>query len=136
MQRWMRIAAVTAGLVVAGGVFGTISGTIVLLGWMVGMEGFSSVSDNLGFLLFLGVIFGGGLGAVLGPLAAWMLMRHVPLWLAVGGTTFGTCASGGLALLVTGDPGFAVMLGIAGFLLSAAAVNNGSTGDEQRLPGN
>lgn len=72
---------------------------------------------------------------MLGPLAAWAMMRHVPLWLAVGGTTLGTFASGGVALLLTGNPIFAMLVGIAGFMMSAAALNLRSTGDEQRRLG-
>jgi hypothetical protein len=130
MQRWTRIAAVTAGLSVAGGIFGTITGTTLLLAWQVALDGFSSISDGFEGLLILGVVFGGGLGAVLGPLAAWTLMRHVPLWLAVGGTTLGTLASGGVALLMTGNPVFAMLVGIGGLMMSAAALNR--TGDGLR----
>jgi hypothetical protein len=135
MQRWTRIAAVTAGLVVAGGIFGTIAGTTLLVAWQVALEGFTSSSDGFESLLIFGIVFGGGLGAVLGPLAAWTLMRHVPLWLAVGGTTLGTFASGGAALLLTGNPFFAMLVGMIGFMMSAAALNLRSTGDEQRRLG-
>ena len=38
----------------------------------------------------------GLLGLVLAPLAAWTLMRHVPLWRALGETALGT-ALGGIA---------------------------------------
>lgn len=50
-------------------------------------------------ILRMGVIGGAVLGAVLGPAAAWMLMRHVPLWMAIGGTAAGTPA-GAMASLV------------------------------------
>jgi hypothetical protein len=113
----MRIALVTAGLVVAGGVFGTVAGTLVLLVWQLPAGGFS-----LKGALSLGVFFGGGLGALLGPLAACTVMRHVPLGLAVGGTTLGTFASGGLALVVTGSPLFGIAAGVAGFTFTAAAL--------------
>jgi len=50
------------------------------------------------------VLFGGGLGAVLGPLAAWTLMRHVPIWRAIVETAAGT-AIGAVAGLVAGRLG-------------------------------
>lgn len=132
-MRWTRIAIVTAGLMVAGGVFGTIAGTLVLAAWIAAMEGPRSVLQDLGSLLSLAVAFGGGLGAVLGPVAAWVLMRHVPLWLAVGGTTAGTLASGGLTLLLTGNPINAMLFGIFGFGLSALWLHNYSPRDGNRL---
>lgn len=120
----MRIAVVTAGLVLAGGVFGTIAGTLVLLVWQLKIGGPSLAWTSLGWCAFFGVFFGGGLGALLGPLAAWGVMRHVPLWLAVGGTTLGTFASGGLVLVVTGIPAFAMFAGMVGFMLTAAALHD------------
>jgi hypothetical protein len=135
MQQRMRIAAVMAGLVVAGGIFGTIAGTLVLLAWQVALEGPGSLGQGLGMLLFLAIFFGGGLGAVLGPLAAWVLMRHVPLWLAVGGTTLGTLVSGGLVVLITGNPFFSILAGVVGMMASAAALNDRYRGKEKRLIG-
>jgi hypothetical protein len=132
-MRWKRIALVTAGLMIAGGVFGTIAGMLVLTAWMAVMEGPGAVFDGLGFLLELSLAFGGGLGAVLGPLAAWVFMRHVPLWLAVGGTTLGTLASGGLALLLTGNPINAMLFGILGFGVSTLLVRNHVPRAERRL---
>ncbi len=132
-MRWTRIAIVTAGLMVAGGVFGTLAGMLVLGAWITAMDGPSAVLKEFGFLLELAIAFGGGLGAVLGPLAAWVLMRHVPLWLAVSGTTLGTLASGGLTLLLTGNPINAMLFGIFGFGLSTLLVRNHVPRDERRL---
>lgn len=132
-MRRMRIAAVMAALVVVGGILGTIVGTVLLLGWQVALEGPDSISDGLGTTLFFGLFFGGGLGAVLGPLAAWTLMRHVPLWLAVGGTTAGTLASGGLTLLLTGNPMAAMLIGVVGFMMTAAYLNIRFAPDGRRL---
>jgi hypothetical protein len=129
----MRIAAVTAGLMVAGGIFGTIAGSLVLLAWRVALDGPGSIFDGLWMVAIFGVVFGGGLGVVLGPLAAWTLMRRVPLWLAVGGTTLGTCVSGGLTLLVTGNPFWALLVGAVGLMMSAAALNDRFPGDEPDL---
>lgn len=120
----MRIAAVTAGLSVVGGIFGTIVGTLVLIAWQLPGGELSLSWRSLQGLLFLGVFFGGSAGALLGPLAGWGLMRHVPLWLAVGGTTLGTFAGGALTLALTGSPGLAIMAGVVGFMATAAALRD------------
>jgi hypothetical protein len=132
MRRWIRIAVATAGLMAAGGIFGTIAGTLVLLVWMAAREPFHFTLAGLDVLVFLGVFFGGIPGAVLGPLAAWVLMRHVPLWLAFAGTTLGTVASGGLVALITGNPTFAILSGAVGMFASAAALNDRYPGKEPR----
>jgi hypothetical protein len=122
-MRIKRIAAVTAGLIVAGGVFGTIAGVIVLLAWtlMLG-EPLIITPGDLGSVLHLAMFFGGVPGTVLGPIAAWLLMRHVPLGLAVAGTTLGTLAGGVGALVATEDPFAALLYGMAGFGLSAVGL--------------
>ena len=135
-MRIKRIAAVTAGLMVAGGVFGTIAGMIVLIAWgMFDAGPFHFTLNGLSLLLQISVIFGGVLGAVLGPIAAWLLMRHVPLGLAVGGTTLGTLAGGGAALVSTGDPFAAMLYGTAGFGISAIGLRLRVPRRERRLLG-
>lgn len=134
-MRWTRIAIVTAGLVVAGGIIGTMAGTLVLGTWILALEGPRLLFRDLESVLRLALLFGGGLGAVLGPLAAWVLMRHVPLWLAVGGTTLGTLGSGGLALLVSGNPINAMLFGVFGLALSAVVLNSHVPRGDRRLTG-
>ncbi|HEX8318022.1 hypothetical protein [Longimicrobium sp.] len=135
-MRIKRIAAVTAGLMVAGGVFGTIAGMVVLIAWGMFDGGpFHFTLNDLSLLLQISVIFGGVLGAVLGPVAAWLLMRHVPLGLAVGGTTLGTLAAGGVALVATGEPALAMLYGMAGFAISAIGLRLRVLRRERRLLG-
>lgn len=131
-MRTLRIAAVWAGLVVAGGVFGTIAGTLVLVAWFVRQDGLDAIAQAVEAAVFFGIFFGGGLGAVLGPLAGWVLMRHVPLWVAVGGTTLATFASGGLAMLITGHPLIGILVGTVGFMMSAAALHDRYPDPEKR----
>ena len=131
-MRWTRIALVTAGLAAAGAVFGTLAGMVVLGTWMIVADVGEISLSSLPMFLALSVFCGGGAGAVLGPLAAWLLMRHVPLWLAVGGTTLGTLAGGSLGLMTTGNPVAAMLLGAAGFGLSAVALRL-KTPPHQRL---
>lgn len=122
-MRIKRIAAVTAGLMAAGAIFGTLAGMAVLTAWSL-LDGdvIKFKPADLGPMLQISMVFGGGLGAMLGPLSAWVLMRHVPLGVAVGGSTLGTLASGGIGLLVTGDPVFAMFYGIVGFGISTLAL--------------
>ena len=132
-MRMMRIAAVTAGLAAAGAVFGTIAGALVLGAWVVAVDSLGPGWAEMRFVLEYAMIFGGVPGAILGPLAAWLLMRHVPLWLAVGGTTLGTLASGGLALLLSDSPFTAMLFGMLGFVVSVFAVRGHGPDDEPRL---
>lgn len=117
-MRALRIAAVTAGLMGAGAVFGAVAGMATLAAWVAVHAGLGSLFSDLGFVVEYGGFFGGLIGAVLGPVAAWLLMRHVPLGLAVGGTTLGTIAGMAVGLPF---PHLAVCLigGCAGFALSA-----------------
>ncbi|HEY0016961.1 MAG TPA: hypothetical protein VGC13_11605 [Longimicrobium sp.] len=120
-MRIARIAAVTAGLAVAGALFGGLAGAVVLMLWAMQLEGvYAALSDPS--ILLMGAWFGGVVGAALGPLAAWLLMRHVPLWLAVGGTTLGTLAGGAVGMLLTGAPDLSMYAGMAGFTISAIAL--------------
>ena len=133
MRQKARIAAVTAGLVVAGGIFGTIAGALVLLVWFTAQDPSGMTLSAVKGILLFSIFVGGGLGAVLGPLLAWTVMRHVPLWLAVGGTTVGTFVSGGLTILITGSPGFGIMMGVVGCIASAIALHERFAPAEQRV---
>ena len=91
--RLRRILAVTAGLSVTGFLLGAVLGALLFGAASVIAAG---VRPNLA-LPVLGAALGCGvLGLVLAPLAAWTLMRHVPLWRALGETALGT-ALGGIA---------------------------------------
>jgi hypothetical protein len=116
-----RVAAVTGGLIVAGGIAGAVVSALAVglsaLAFAL-LEGALQPSHVLGMALFGGMI-GAGYGAVLGPLAAWLLMRHVPLGIAIGGTMLGTLA-GGVAGLALDTHYFTLPL--AGFALSALVI--------------
>jgi hypothetical protein len=97
----MRIVGVTLGLAAAGFVAGAIVGLAMMGIWLA----LSPVLGDTASNLLRGAAFGGAVGAVAGPAAAWLLMRHVPLGLAIGGTALGTLAGAALGLLIGGWEG-------------------------------
>ena len=86
-----RNLAVTAGLAVIGGVVGGLMGVLglalIILATAVGLIHAGPVGF---FDTLFAATFGAGVGSVLAPIAAWSLMRHVPLWKAILQTTAGT----------------------------------------------
>jgi hypothetical protein len=112
-----RVAAVTGGLVVAGAIAGAVAATVAVGAVMMTTEPREIFRDPE--LLLIGAKMGAAFGSVLGPMAAWLLMRHVPLGVAIGGTMLGTLA-GGVGALVVG--GGALVLPFAGFAASALAI--------------
>jgi len=86
-----RNLAVTAGLAAIGGVVGAVmgalGGALITLASAVGLirEGPAGYFD-----IPFAAAFGAAAGSVLAPIAAWSLMRHVPLWKAILQTTAGT----------------------------------------------
>jgi hypothetical protein len=126
-----RIAAVTAGLVAAGAVVGAVAGaamcTLMLL-----LSGEPSKLWVARDLLTFAASFGARTGAVLGPVAAWLLMRHVPLWRAIGGTALGTLAGGALGLLLVG-PVESIPAGVLGFGAAAVYLRVRTPGQARRI---
>lgn len=117
-MRVARVAAVTAGLAVTGAVAGALVGA-AMCALMLLLSGEPSKLWVARDLLAFAASFGARAGAVLGPVAAWLLMRHVPLGDAIGGTALGTLAGGALGLLLAG-PVESFPAGLLGF--GAAAV--------------
>jgi hypothetical protein len=72
-----------------------------------------------GSLAMIGALFGAGLGAVLGPLAGFSILRHVPLGRAIGWTALGALIGG-----VVGMPlALGVLVGpVVGFGIAALAL--------------
>lgn len=105
-MRIVRIAAVTAGLAAAGAVVGAAVGMLAFTVWMLPLDDWPwPYRELVAALPYVGV-YGAAMGAVLGPVAAWLLMRRVPLWKAVGGTALGTLAGSLLGLVGDGVMGF------------------------------
>lgn len=114
-----RVAAVTAGLAAAGAAAGALAGAAMCTLMLLLLSGEPSKLWVARDLLAFAASFGARAGAVLGPVAAWLLMRHVPLGRAIGGTALGTLAGGALGLLLAG-PVESFPAGLLGF--GAAAV--------------
>jgi hypothetical protein len=101
-----RIAVVTAGLLVAGALFGSIAAAIgATIAVALAGKGFAELYG----LTMVGVatLIGGVLGAPLLPATSWLLLRRVPMGRSWLGTTAGAVV-GGLAgwfaaLAVPGD---------------------------------
>jgi hypothetical protein len=123
-----RVTLVIVGLVVAGGIAGGIaSASAVAVAGMLGADSqslhhtmnLSTLPDERVDLVAAGWRIGVAAGVLLGPLAAWLLMRRVPLGIAIGGTMLGTF-DGEVAALVLGTHYFTLPL--AGFALSALMI--------------
>jgi hypothetical protein len=113
-----RAVAVTAGLVVVGGLVGAVCGAIALLTltwWLSGEVYLVNIA--------LGALFGFPTGAVLAPVLGWGLLRQVPLGRAIGHCAIGTTLGGllgGLAVFSEIGPWYLpVVLAGVGFLFAA-----------------
>jgi hypothetical protein len=101
-SRAVRIIVATLGLSAAGAIFGGLAAAIAVVLWGTIVTG--DLPFALDAMVFAGTV-GAGLGAVLGPVAAWGLLRHVPLGIAVLGATLGAFLGGSVtALLQAGNP--------------------------------
>lgn len=118
-MRAQRFVQVTAGLMLAGFLFGGVAGAVLLFVIAFPSNGWRTLLAPE--FLLLGAAFGAIVGMLLGPLGAWLLMRDVPLGRAVGGTTLGTVL-GGVAALVSNLPGSLFYAPVAGFALAALAL--------------
>jgi hypothetical protein len=118
-----RVVAVTAGLSVFGSIVGAAAGAAALF-FGVLLNG--QFIDDAFFVLELPAIIGAVLGAILTPIAGWMLLRRVPLGRAFAGLAAGTIGGGVLGWLllarhmdpIVGSVGSAVI----GFLTAAIAM--------------
>jgi hypothetical protein len=113
-----RVAAVTGGLMVVGGIAGGLATALAVAGVVLVSDPSELLRDPE--LFFIAGAFGAVYGAVLGPLAAWLLMRHVPLGIAIGGTMLGTLVGGVLALTAMEE--HILTLPLVGFFLAALAI--------------
>ena len=90
-ERIARVAVVTAGLSVSGGVVGAVCATAAVGVIATAESGFASLASGAGLGL-LGIAAGAGavVGMVGAPLLGWGLLRRVPLGRAIVITALGT----------------------------------------------
>jgi hypothetical protein len=110
---------VTLGLSATGAVVGAVLGALALAAALLATDAWMHV-DGVGAPLAVGSIFGGLLGSVLAPIAAWTLMRHVPLWRAIVETALGTAIGVAVGYLFGPDaPVYELLFGVVGFTVAA-----------------
>jgi hypothetical protein len=117
----MRIAEVTVGLAAVGAGVGSVLGAFLVAMLAARMGSFGRIGAVR--VLLAGVSFGATAGAVLAPLAAWTLMRRVPIWRAITETALGTVVGTGIGLLIApnsdGLLSVPLVLGLAGFAIAS-----------------
>lgn len=115
-----RVAGVTAGLAVAGAVSGAVVADVVLGIALLVTQGPLSVFRDP-FVYMVGALVGAGCGLICGPIAAWTLLRRVPLGRAILEPSIGAAIGGALGLFLAKPGGiFAPIIGaVAGLLVAA-----------------
>lgn len=118
-----RVVKVTAGLSVFGAVVGAAAGaTALFVGTLLTGQ---SIFGEL-FVLAVPAVIGAGMGAVLTPIAGWMLLRRVPLGRAFGGLAAGTILGGVLGWWLIPRDTYpltaTIAAAVAGFLIAAVAL--------------
>lgn len=114
-----RVAGVTAGLAVAGAVAGAAVADVVLAAALLVTQGPIAVFRDL-FVYLVGGLVGGACGLICGPIAAWTLLRRVPLGRAILEPSIGAAIGGALGLFFARPGIFSPIVGaIAGLLLAA-----------------
>ena len=115
MSFFDRKLLVIAGLSIAGAVAGAAAAALPLMALLLGIN-----SDAPGWILVaFGAVIGGVLGAIVGPLFAWVWLRDVPLGRLIARTFLGTLIGGAIGWL-TFHPLAAASGAVLGFLVAAA----------------
>ena len=112
-----RVAAITGLLGVLGGVAGALGGALI----MAIFTRFSGLPE-IPLATLLGAAGGVGFtfGLVAGPALGWTLLRHVPLWRAVGETAAAAGIAATVALVLSAGTPAAILGWPAAAALAAA----------------
>ena len=127
MTRRSRVLAVSIGLAAGGAIAGALAG-VAVAALVASLMQTSRAALDLG-LLAIGAAFGAPLGAVLFPLAGWLLMRRVPLGRALLGTSVGTIAGGVIGWFVPAGSdiiGRTLIAGLIGFAIAVFVLRRSS----------
>lgn len=121
-MRYWRILTVTLLLIGSGAVFGAVLGVFAMAFIALVSGGPRWLAETSTFF-DTGAAFGACVGAVLAPAAGWLLMRHVPLWRAIGETALGTVTGVVLGFFLGRFSSFGALwpigLGVIGFVAAA-----------------
>lgn len=110
-----RIAVITAGLMATGAVVGAACGAVAMA-LVAAFDRTGMWSATLGDLA-IAAYFGALIGTPGAPVISWVLLRRVPIGLAIAGTAAGTVAGGIYgALTPSSDP---LTGAVAGFAAAA-----------------
>ena len=115
-----RVVGVTAGLAVASAVAGAVVADAVLATALVITQGPLAVfRDPIVYLV--GGVVGAACGLVCGPVAAWTMLRNVPLGRAILEPSVAAAIGGAVGLLLAEPRGIWGPIGgaVAGLLLAA-----------------
>ncbi len=117
-----RIVAITLGLSAIGAVVGAVLGIEAMS--FLGLVGTGTrLVPGIASFLPIAAVFGACAGVILAPIAAWTLMRRVPIWKAIAGTALGTTVGVVAGYLLGGayDSGLPWLFigGFIGFLVAA-----------------
>lgn len=137
MNRIGRILAVAAGLIVGGALAGAIA-AVVALGIAIALTPSLRGGGVAGGLEFAALV-GAGFGGVLFPLAGFVVLRRVPLGLALLGTLLGTIAGAVIGWFVPPVPIEHAITGaligfVASTLLLRLTLGHAGRVDRQRVP--
>jgi hypothetical protein len=97
-SRLLRILAVTSLIAVLGGIAGALLGAVLLAAIVSITQGTASLGDDNLIAYFTASAIGFANGVVVGPVLAWLFLRHVPLWRAVGEAAVGAAVGASLAI--------------------------------------
>jgi hypothetical protein len=120
-----RILIIIAGLSLTGAIIGGLLGIGAMALLLAVRDFYVEGRVTAAGLLGAAGTFGAVAGAVLAPIAAWTLMRSVPLWRAIGEPALGTTLGAVIAMLIELEPGtsFGVVGpaigGVIGFVAAA-----------------
>jgi hypothetical protein len=115
-----RVVGVTAGLAVASAVAGSVVADVVLGAALVVSQGpVAALRDP--FVYMVGGAVGAACGLVCGPIAAWTMLRKVPIGRAILEPSIAAAIGGALGLFFARPGGIFAPIGgaIAGLLLAA-----------------
>ena len=138
MNRIGRILAVTAGLIVGGALAGALA-AVVALGIAIALTPSLHVGGGVGAALENAALVGAVFGGVLFPVAGFVVLRRVPLGLALLGTLLGTIAGAVIGWFVPPVPiEHAINGALIGFVISTLllrlTLGRASRVEGQRVP--